>query len=212
MRPIIILTSLAFLFFFSCNDNEQGSPIVEATPELESNININIDGTEEVISFDCQNTPSIYASGITTDFTTNKLIFDQGFTEIPISADRIFNYKIILYYENDISNLDINQLKEFIRENPETVQIEVSLIEGDLAYKNQFYNLNGLEAMYEERNIVAENEVFNFTLGQTNSFDCLDNLPTLEMKIKYSADLKTKDKLNVIPIDLDMDIHLRKWQ
>lgn len=211
MKYLIILTSFAFLLFNSCSDDEQGTPVVDVTPELESEINLNIDGVEETISFDCENTPSIYFSGITSDFTTNKLIFDQGFKEIPISEDRIFNYNIILYYENDISNLDINQLKAFIQENPETIQIEVSLVEEDLTYKNQFYDLNGLEAMYEERNIVADNEVFNFALGQTNSFDCLDNSTTLEMDINYSADLKTQDEANVKSIDVDMTIHLRKW-
>ena len=58
---------------------------------------------------------------------------------------------------------------------------------------------------------MAENEVFRFTTGEVNSFDCLDNWETVELNVEYSAILKTLDELDQKSFTSEFKIHLREW-
>ena len=200
---------IPILFFCSCKDE---MPDVDTASEtLENTYILNIEGVQETLLFDCENAPSVYASGVSNDQTTNKFIFDQGYSFIPISSERELIYTIIIYTNTDIRTLDSEGLKLLIADKPDIINFEISFKEEGKLFKNQFYGLSGFNPQYEERNIVAENEVISFEIGNTNTFECMDNNETIELDVEYSAIIKTEDELSQKNISLDLKIHLGLW-
>jgi hypothetical protein len=183
-----------------------------ASESLENTYILNIEGVQETLSFDCENAPSVYASGVSNDQTTNKFIFDQGYSFIPISSERELIYTTIIYTNTDIRTLDSEGLKLLIADNPDIINFEISFKEEGKLFKNQFYGLSGFNPQYEQRNIVAENEVISFEIGNTNTFECMDNNETIEIDVEYSAIIKTEDELSQRNISLDLKIHLGLWK
>ena len=201
---------IPILIFCSCKDE---IPFVDNDSEsLENTYVLNIDGVTETLSFDCTNAPSLYASGVRNDQTTNKFVFEQGYSFIPISSERQLIYTTIIYTNTDIRTLDFEGLKLLIEGNPDIINFEITFEEEGKIFKNQFYELSGFSPQYEERNIVAENEVINYEIGNTNSFECMDNNETLEIEVEYSAIIKTEDELNQKNISLDLKVHLNLWK
>lgn len=179
---------------------------------FQNTYSLTIDGETETLSFDCTNAPSLYSVGVRNDETTNKFIFDQGYTSIPISSGGEFIYKVIIYTHVDIRDLDAEELKLLLDENPDIVSFEITLTEEEKIFKNQFYELSGFNLLFEKRNIVAENEVITFKTEDINAFECMDNNETIELNLDYSAIIKTEDEQNQKEVSLDLKIHLNLWK
>lgn len=188
---------LPLIFLCSCPDDTSDNMGENQEPEnLENTFSFNIDGESETLSFDCTNSPSLYAFQIVNFPSFDKFLFNQGYNALPFSVDKELIYQIIIYTEHNIRGWGSEELIALITENPDLVTLEVTLNEEGSVFKNQFVDFGSLNGGYEERNIVAENEMFNFTLGEINTFECQDNIETIALSVQYSAIIKTEDGSN----------------
>ena len=178
--------------------------------KFKSSFSLIVDGVEDNYSFGCGNFPSIYRTRFRNEFDTGKNLIDQRLDSIPISSERELSYKLFFYATEDMRNLDIEDMKLFIEENPEIVSLEIALTEGGKTYQNQYFDGSNLAALYEDRNIVADNEEFSITTGDINS-DCVVDRKLLELAIEYSGNLKTESEIDIKEISLSMQIQLLYW-
>ncbi len=211
MKKILYLF-ISLVFLCSCSDDTSDNIGEDQEPDvLENSFTLDVDGAIETLSFDCLNSLSAYGTGARTDQTTDKFIFDQGYSFIDLSSGQRLVYQFILFTEQDIRLLSATELSSLISENPDLLGLEVSLMEGENVFKNQFYDLSSLGPGYDARNIVADNELFNFSIGDINTFECLDNIEIIALDVSYSGIIKTEDESEQRSISLNMDTHLRTW-
>ena len=203
---------IPFLIISSCKEEMIiVDPPVEV-PELGNAFSLIIDGVEENFSFEgCENLPSIYQTKSRNEFDTGKNLIYQGLDSIPISSEIELSYKLFFYATEDMINLDIEEMKQFIEENPEILSLEISLKEEGRTYQNQYFEWANLILLYKDRNIVSDNEELSITAGDINSFDCVVDRKTLEFKVEYSGTLKTESEMDTKEISLSMQIHLLYW-
>lgn len=200
------------LFLCSCPGNlEEPSNVVAV---LVDEFNLNVEGEPDNITFNCsQDLAPLYASEIRRDHTTNKFIYDQGYTSITLPSSRELIYRVIIFTEEDLSSFDTPSLESWIFNNQEAVHFEIEIREDDEIFKNQFYGFSNssFNPLYEERNIVAENEMFSFETQSSTVYPCIDNNTILTFNLEYSAIIKTENESKQKDINLDFNIHLRAW-
>lgn len=203
---------IPFLIISSCKEEIVISDPQIEVPELGNSFSLIIDGVEERFSFEgCENLPSIYQTKSTNEFDTGKNLIYQGLDSIPISSEMDLSYKLFFYAPEDMMNLDIEEMKQFIEENPEIISLEIALKEENRTYQNQYFEWDNLIVLYEDRTIVSDNEEFSITAGNINSFDCVVDRKTLEFDVEYSGTLKTESEMDIKEISLSMQIHLLYW-
>lgn len=203
---------VTLLLAYSCQEDMiVVEPQIE-TPELGNNFELIVDGVEVDYSFEgCSNLPSIYRTKSTNEFESGKNLIRQSLDSIPISSELELSYKLYFYSSEDLNSLSIEDMKQLIIDNPEIVSLEVALKQNNTTYQNQYYEWNNLIVLYQDRNIVAENEEYKITAGNVNEFDCVLNRKTLEFEVEYSGILKTESEMESVEISLDMKIHLMHW-
>mgnify|MGYP000306204154 CR=1 FL=1 len=209
MKIFQFLTLFLVILLSSC---DKDNPVTETEPnviQMENVMRISIDGNPaELFSFDCLNSPSVYAIGSRRDVQTGKYIFEQGFLKIPLANNNSLAFQTIIYSEDDISRIEGLDLKSLIETNPQILHADISFQENNLEFRNQFYNLSGLEIDYENRNVVVENEQVNIVLGNVDRFQCNNEITMLEMNVEYSGVIKTIDGSSQKAIDIDFKTYL----
>lgn len=205
MRSILLLATLSLVFLSSCKDEDP--VIIGEVAENQHELALAIDGTQFDLDFSCEEAPDLYAMGMGTDLTTGKFIFDQGYLTIPVSIDQTLKLNLVMYTEMDIRQMEMSELVEFLEAHPETLHFDVAIEEGDKLFKNIFYG----PGEFEERAMVAEDETITYAFAGENTFDCLDNWPSVELNLEYKATLKTEDITVAKEIDVNFDLHMRAW-
>ena len=217
MKTYHIIFAFALLFLFNCSNDDDGQgseggnePMEEFIP-LESVINLNIEGVEETIDFECQTQPSVYGLGIRNDIS-GKTFYDQNYTSIKIAEGKSFVYQLVVFDEVEMPAFDNDEFKTYLQENPDKVYFIIRYFENDIEYTNLIYDLVGLGTDFENHQLIAENNQFTYSLGEWNAFECLDENPTLELEVQYSGLLKSLDDSEDRLFELDMNVHIFKWK
>lgn len=206
MRFFLFLVTLSLVFLTSCKEDD---PVI--LPEVIENqhvLTLSVDGEQYDLEFSCEDAPDLYSMGSRTDVVTGKFIFDQGYLTIPLSAEQTMKLNLVIYTEMDIMEMDMFELVEFLEAHPETLHYEVAIEEGDQVFKNVFFGTGE----FEERTVVAENETITYAFAEENTFDCLDNWPTVQLDLDYKATIKTQDEMASKEIDVNFEMHVRAWR
>lgn len=189
MRKIISILLLINLLNSCCKTS---NTIINEI-ELESKFTITTELGQEEFSYGC------YELGLlgsrSGDIFTDKLIYEQANnTRIVLSTGQSLRISLVIYTETSLELLTIDELRSFLIATPETLDVDIELIDGDNILKNQFVELVGFGKNYENRKIVADDQVVSFMIGDTEISDCNDGWPVVKIDVTYSGTLKTEAK------------------
>ncbi len=201
---------LLFCLFLvlSCQQDDPGFEQITEPLEMEHVIEFSINNEDqEPITFDCNNAPALYGSEIRQDVSNDNYLFSQGFLSIPLSNSREIKYTFIIYGEDDIKNLEAMELKSFIENNPESIYFDIEFIQNGINYRNQFFT----PEEFGNRNVVANDEEFNFVISEPSTSDCTDNSQVLFTSIDYTGTISTEDQSQQIELAVKLQAHLRTW-
>lgn len=198
MRHIAFFIALIILPF-SCKDDDFNGGSEVPVSEVNSYINLNIDGmTFDSIKQDCIQTYTGTNNGLV--WGENDFVLRQGF-KFDVGDDMTIECMVYIFDEMARYELYTPELMaDYINNRKENVSIEITIEKEGLVFKNQWFD-DWKIPEFLSRDIVDANASFTITTEEAIRPSCTENWPLLPINVMYSGFLETEDGQNSMNLD-----------
>lgn len=199
MKNICFLFVIFNFFFFGCRKNDETKPDDVWVTEVNSYINLNIDGMNfDTIEADCIRTYTGTINGLV--WSEDDFVLRQGFS---LDIEEGMSVECMVYIFDKANRYQLytpELMADYINNRKDNVSIDVTIEKGGLVLKNQWFD-DWKIPEFLLRDIVDSNAVFTITTEEPVRPNCTENWPLLPINVMYSGILETKDGQNSVSLD-----------